>query len=555
MDVKTIIADVNNKFSSVEFQTRYTTINGDFGLYFMTTPYQVLASEGMNKGQPLPGMTFITGNQPQTWANHCMSILTSQEPKISVISRDANLFANGDNSELIKNWWETVFLLANKECKKKVILPINRSMAWDAVLTDCIIPRAIIDNSGDSPVYDIQIADTATVCWAKKKRGIKWIAYRFPRSKEEIQDEYPQVKMSEDERLETHWWGFVDGKVTEVIYIADEWVSTVDWSASMDSLPLSVNPILLNPDVRINNVRQSSGASVYWGARDAYKEQNRAKSVMATLLMREASPAIKHSSTTATGEPGSKLPFYPTDGSITDLLNAKEDIGNIFTNTPTALQAVNVYDNDSTKQAEQATAPEIAFGGQEYSHMPTSLWDRRAAQMGKVLFPRRDAMESAYENIFYAMFDQFCKMNIELQVKTEKGGVQKVTSADLAKLKDKFEVKFEVTSVEPTGDLMIFQKALAASQAGVDPNWIDEHVMDYDDLTEIREDRIKRQALALDPTLNLFDAYAIACKELDAMEPGMLKDMKTMEIKYRKANLEKLARMAVEENTNAKTNQ
>ena len=175
--------------------------------------------------------------------------------------------------------------------------------------------------------------------------------------------------------------------------------------------------------------------------------------------------------------------------------------------------------------------------------------------MGKVLFPRRDAMESAYENIFYAMFDQFCKMNIELQVKTEKGGVQKVTSADLAKLKDKFEVKFEVTSVEPTGDLMIFQKALAASQAGVDPNWIDEHVMDYDDLTEIREDRIKRQALALDPTLNLFDAYAIACKELDAMEPGMLKDMKTMEIKYRKANLEKLARMAVEENTNAKTNQ
>lgn len=155
-------------------------------------------------------------------------------------------------------------------------------------------------------------------------------------------------------------------------------------------------------------------------------------------------------------------------------------------------------------------------------------------------------METAYKAIFNKILEQFIKMNVELKVETERGiSDQKITSSELEKLNGKYKVEFEVTSVEPSGDLLKFQKKLAADQAGVDPDWSDENILDYPDLTRVREGKVKRQALALDPTLFLFEDYAIACKELDMMENGPMKDMKAMEIKYRKASLELIARQAV----------
>lgn len=549
VDTKQIITNVNKKFTSTEFLNRKTIIDDDMQRYFIK-PYQVLGSEGANKNRPLPGMTFVTGNKPQIWANHCMSLLTSNDPVVTFVKRDANI--QDKDIEMLRNWWNTIFYLANEEAEGKAKLPINSHMAWNVVLTDCIVPRAIIDNSGDKVRYDIQIAETTSVCWAKGKNGFNWVAFRFLRSKEEILDEYPAFKINGEETEETHWWGKIDNKVAEIVFIDKEAVADEngevarDWSGSMDTIPCIVSPVLLNPNIRIKGTLQTSGASVFWGIRDQFDELNRAKSIKATLLMREACPALKHQSLDSTGAAGSQLAGYPANGAIVEMGNAKEDVSPIFSNTPTALSTAQVYDEDVTSQVEQGSAPEIAYGGQEYGGMPTSLWDRRSYQMGKVLTPRRKAMEIAYKGIFNSMFDQFIKMGLSLQVESNEGLIdQTVTAEELAKLKGKFRVSFSVTSVEPTGDILKFQKKLAADQAGVDPDWSDENILNYENMTEIRENKVKRISLALDPTLNLFEDFAIACKEYEAMDKGREKQMKLQEIKYRKANLENIAKMAV----------
>ena len=543
--MKKLIAEIDKKFDSTEFRNRVKVIEDDLGRYFQTTKYEILGTEGDIKNKPLPGMTFVSSNKAQTWANYCMNILSSADPVINITKRDSNLTPT--DIALLKNFWDVVYTSANYEREENGELPINQHNSFESVMTDTDIMCGIVEHIDKKIRFKIQVAETTTACWAKGKNGIKWVAFRFLKTKDEIKDEYG-IEIKEDEANETHWWGYKDDKVTQIIFIEKDVVpnGTIDWSASMEKIPIAISPVLLVPQVRIGTTLMTSGASIYWGQRDQLDELNRSKSIKATFLMREAVPALKHKSVAADGTPGSSLARYPKDGSVTDMLNKDEDILPVFINTPTGLAAADSYDRDNMAEVEQNSVPEIAYGGQEFAGMPTSLWDRRAFQMAKVLMPRRKAMEIAYKHLFNSMFEQFCKMNLEINAGGEKGySDQKITSAELEKLKGKFSVKFLVTSVEPQGDMLKFQKAEIALQAGVDSDWVDEHILEYDDVKTVRENRIKRASLELRPEHNLFELYSVLCKEYDNMKNGRERKMLLQRLKLMEADLKMIAERAV----------
>lgn len=260
--------DYLEKAKKKETSDLFTRMDGDMGLLYLIK-YEMKDKQG----HPLPGIINITLNDCAVFAANVIAALGGANEQRVVESDDKKL-----DTHYIEDFQRLGFLGANERLRKQIRPQLDPFIDEQTCIRGSAAARVLFrENKAKELIPDIMPMDTRYLVYEVGVEGLGFTSYRMTRSKEDIESEYPEAKVSGNDGVVRDIWTPKEN----IVYVDDE-IAKQDPNPR-GYVPVCLQIVPLGSMLLDKDSFSHQGESIFFLIRDLIPELNRLASIIQTL--------------------------------------------------------------------------------------------------------------------------------------------------------------------------------------------------------------------------------------------------------------------------------
>jgi len=479
------------------YRTLHARMDDDMDLFNLKPNIEPSLDESGEPDGRDAGYKQITSNDPQTFANKAIALLSDAVCIKTVPSDKANRNARSEHNN--KERVAIGLGASNDERLRRLMYSegLQGDMAFKSCVRGYIAGRHVLVKPPDGgPTFaDITPWDPKRVSWAMGANGISWAVHTVNKTRGQIKEEYgvrtlegsDETKSDDEDVFEV--FDYYDGTINKVC-TKDQVLKKATRHGSnnipVHIVPVGATPIIvpLQGETEVARV----GESVYANNRDIYPKENLLLSILYELSSRSLRPVViirsPDGSVTLDDDPfksGSRI-SYPEGVQIEVL-----PLHDAAADTAGLLGLVNAM-------KQRGSLPSSAYGELQFTLSGFAI-NSLSQGIATVIKPMIKAMETAYYQIFNDLIDQYTSGGFDPIELTGHDNNKEWFSdtIDPKDIRDLPPIMVKISANLPKDDVSKMGMALNAKEFGLDDRTILEEYLEFEDPDQIM-DRMKEQA-------------------------------------------------------------
>jgi hypothetical protein len=280
------IVDAVNRHDNVTEALR-SRMEADYALYRLED------YTGGSKNDPdntkLDGFRKYTSNDPRTFAQKIISLLTTSQVLIKVPQDDSVSEERNTNNDK-ERFLIGMIRAANEYLRRRMLPTIHNQLAFFTSIRGYYAGRCLLVKREEGDTYvDITPWDPLHTYWSMGGDGLLWACYRMTKTKAEIEDQYDTEINDEKADTDTYLvFDFFDDEVNMVV-MEDRILKKATPHGLSGRVPVFIGAVGPAPPIQSderNDMEADYGESIYSSDRSVYEEFNFAMSVRSELMSR-----------------------------------------------------------------------------------------------------------------------------------------------------------------------------------------------------------------------------------------------------------------------------
>jgi hypothetical protein len=537
----------------VEEHKRVTTslrqrMDNDYSIYRLDEYVGETDNTGVD---PLAGFRKYTSNEPRTFANKVLSLLTSARLIIRAERGDKTREERSQSND--KERFVIGMLNAVDERLLRLMLPkLDAQLAFHCGIRGRYAVRSLLTKREDgSTIPDVTPFDPRHVYWAMGRDGLAWVIHEIQKTPQEIQAQYgvtiepkaPNGAGPSREQTETVF-DYYDGEVNKVV--TEDRVLKRATKHGSPRTPIVLG--IVGPTPPIQNFESSEGSSVdtsedygesiYQADRRGYKELNFALSAMSEFVKRSLKQPY-----VLTSKDGSKTLMDNPYLSGTEIpLREGEKIEPL--NLLTMAQETGVWMGLITGEIQRGALPHSAFGELQFQLSGFAINSLRQG-MTTAIEPPRQAMEDAYQQITELLSDQYATGAFKSFEVSGRDRERNYFSEEITPevVKNGGELEIELVANLPQDDVQAIATAVQMREGPIplaDDRYIREHILKIPDSDLMNDAVLEQMAGRASPVAAAFQMMMAAAEQGDMQLAQIWLGELTVQLKQQFLNLAQL---------------
>jgi len=394
-----IIKLVEEKKNLQSIQDVHNRMDVDYSLWRLDT------YEG---DQALDGFRIYTTNEPRTYANKVMALLSSAI-LILRAERGARDKEERKSSNAKERFLYGILKAADERLLRLLLPSLHAQLTWYVPLRGRYVVRALLAKRDDGTTFvDITPFDPYHVYWEMGQDGVEWACHVIEKTPAEIKAIYNvEVSAGTGQDGTVTVYDFYDGANNQVVMEGQ--VLKPPTPHGSPRFPLAIGFTGIAPPVRTEKLTDPAkdyGESIYQANREAYKELSFALSGMSEFVKRSLKQPV-----VITSRDGSKtLAENPYLSGATISLAEGDKVEPL--DLMTMAQEAGVYLGIVTGEIQRGALPHSAFGELQFALSGFAINSLRQG-MTTVVEPMRRAIMEAYGQIANLICDQYVTGNFQ----------------------------------------------------------------------------------------------------------------------------------------------
>ncbi len=393
-----------------------------------------------------PDVENLTLNDAAIFFNHVVAVLN----RAGLTTEVEGEKVKDKETDFFEDFFRDYTLAVDKNLNRRGIPSV---FAWN-VQQMCgrgrAITRIVLRKEGDTFDPGVLPLDSRYVIYDYGRKGLKWIASKFPRNKQQIIDEYGEEiggKLNTTSAVVTDLWIDED----EITFIEKTVVR--NQKHYEEELPFIVQVCPVGIGFQDGDEMERSGESLLHLARKMYASKNKMASILDTLNMGGVFGGLQKE---VEDENQAKKPAQPPWGKRFVVPVQKGTKGYFSMPTTDIQQATRLLYSILDSNIQDATLPRVSFGTLQAPTSGIGIAQLKEAE-DPVYLPRIRGLELYYESFYRMVLDQYIAKKMDIKLGTP-GFLKQYPSSEL---KRDISIKCKIDIVSPMQNMANISMAAA----------------------------------------------------------------------------------------------
>ena len=376
-----------------------------------------------------------------------------------------------------------------------------------------VASRVTLTMDGDKFIHGILPLDTRYLIYDYGVKGLKWVAYKTQRTKDQVFDEYA-IELNKSNAIITDLW--IDEE--EIVFIEKDIVKQE--KHGFDELPFVIQVCPLGLMFQDDDRILYNGESIFYLNRNLYEAKNKVASILNTLNMYSLFGGLQYES-----EAGilAKRPEKPPYGKRFVI---PVDKGGGYKPMPVSdiRMATRLLYSILDSAIQDGSLARISYGTLQFPLSAVGMAELKEAE-DPVYLPRLQALSLYYQRLYRMVLNQYVgrKMNVQLG----EPGFQK--EYPWAKLDKPVSITFKFFATSAKQRIANTSVATAEKALGLPEDWIFRNTLELENPTEVISQRRAELAEKIDPAIALYKlAHSLLDEEQEIEAELILQQLETM---------------------------
>ena len=383
---------------------------------------------------PVPHVENVTLNDPRTFADRVISILTGATRTIIIKSE----MLDDDEKAMIKDFLDDVNVEIDVFLEQMGHKTLDNIAFSQLALRGWVATRFESRMKGKKYIPDTSPWDSRWTSWEHSVDGFAWAAYRSARSKWLIHEQYGFEFVNTPVEVIDRY----ENNGVNIIYIGGN-QHIVERNHGFKKIPVIIQKATSGAFLRDSNSLANDGESIFAAARDLFPEKNKMMTIMQTLTVASFFGGLQYKG--KEGEDMTEKPQLPPYG-LRFVVPVDKDGGYSAMPVTDIHNATRLGFNILETAIQRATFPPTEFGSIEFPMSAVGLVELGQGRDDTVL-PIADGWARFRRRLAEMTIDQFIEKNMTATFGHSGRPQRTYTAADLKKHQGKYEIVYKFTNV------------------------------------------------------------------------------------------------------------
>jgi hypothetical protein len=445
-------------------------------------------------GQALPDVVNVTLNDPKVFADRVLSVMNKSNAQAVIEGSDVDDKQAGK----IESFLEDAFTEVDSILVDKEMDPFGMNLNSDGVFRGWIGSRVHLYSDDSTIHFDVRPLDMRYATWDSGAKGLLWVSEKQARSRISIEDEYDFSPKGSANDIDCM---VVYDREDKHLYLDGELVdSTPHGFVGKNGegyCPCVIKPVTMTRRMGLKDDIQAAyehyGESVFRANRDLYVEANRLASILQTINML----IIGSSYQFQTDDPSTQPEIGPWG--LFKVFPIKQ--GEKFELMPLqdAKRATEMALNLIISQIQRGSLPYLEYGELTFELSAVAiakLGEGRDLVFTPIILARRMVQEKTARMIIA----QFQQLGIEAII--GRAGSKNPYKPD--EVSGEYGITYNFSTISAEQNIANYSVAQAAQVLGCSQEFIDEKILQIEDLAQEKERRRDQKLRKENPILDKY---------------------------------------------------